>query len=221
MPAIARSRKAGRPQGAPETRQHCLDAAERLFAANGFAGTGLREVADRADVTIATVAYHFGSKEKLYGQVLGRIADSIRPYLPPAAQAHADPASVAAMVERFLDWALDHRPYAALLLRELMENPNRAQRARRWHLLPLIEAYAGAIRDGQRQGAIAPADPEMTAFYATGAITHFAASTVTIQHMLGLDGEAEAIDRFRHTLRASLAAMLAPGRASVADAVET
>ncbi len=207
------ARRAGRPLGAPETRRNCLDVAERLFATRGFAGTGLRDIAAGAGVTIATVAYHFGSKEKLYGAVLARVADSIAPYLPDA-PVPADPPSVAAMIERFLDWALDHRAYAGLLLRELVENPDRAQRARRWYLLPLIEAYAGAIRAGQRRGSIGPADPEMTAFHATGAITHFAASSVTIQRMLALDREAEAIDRFRRTLRVGLVSMLAPTQAA-------
>lgn len=217
MSATEPTRRAGRPLGAPETRQTCLDAAERAFASRGFAGTGLREIAAGAGVSIATLAYHFGSKEKLYGEVLARVAGSIAPYLP-AGRDDAAPAAVAAMIERFLDWALDHRDYAGLLMRELVENPDRAQRARRWYLLPLIEAYAGAIREGQRRGRIGPVDPEMTAFYATGAITHFAASTVTIRRMLDLDAETPAIDRFRATLRASLLAMLAPVPATGGEA---
>ncbi|MEQ8818379.1 MAG: TetR family transcriptional regulator [Thalassobaculum sp.] len=213
---IEPARRAGRPLGAPETRRNCLDVAERLFAAGGFAGTGLRDIAARAGVTGATLAYHFGSKEKLYGAVLARIADSILPYLPPTPPMPSDPASVAGLIERFLDWALDHRHYATLLLRELMENPDRARKAKRWYLLPLIEAYAAAIRAGQERGTVGPVDPEMTAFHATGAITHFAASTVTIQRMLALDHEAEAVDRFRRTLRDSLVAMLAPAAAGEA-----
>ena len=99
-----------------------------------------------------------------------------------------------------------------------MENPDRARKARRWYLLPLIEAYAAAIRAGQERGTVGPVDPEMTAFHATGAITHFVASTVTIQRMLALDHEADAVDRFRRTLRAGLVAMLAPVPVAAAEA---
>jgi AcrR family transcriptional regulator len=218
MPVAEQTRRAGRPQGSPETGERCLDVAEALFAAGGFAGTGMRDIARRAGVTIATLAYHFGSKEKLYGRVLARIAGSIEPYLPEPPVVPDAPATVAAMVERFLDWALDHRDYNALLLRELMENPERARRARRWYLLPLIEAYAAAIRDGQRRGTIGPCDPEMAAFHATGAITHFVASTATIGRMLGLDDEAATVDRFRRTLRANLTATLDPAAATAAEA---
>jgi len=218
MSAGEQTRRAGRPQGSPETGDRCLDAAEALFAADGFAGTGMRDIARRAGVTVATLAYHFGSKEKLYGRVLARVAGSIAPYLPEIPPAPGTPAAVAALVERFLDWALDHRDYNALLLRELMENSDRARRAKRWYLLPLIEAYAAAIRDGQRRGTIAPCDPEMAAFHATGAITHFVASTATIGRMLGLDDETETVDRFRHTLRANLLAMLTPAATAAAEA---
>ncbi|MDF1791267.1 MAG: TetR/AcrR family transcriptional regulator [Thalassobaculaceae bacterium] len=210
MAAIAPARKAGRPLGAPDTRESCLEAAERLFADQGFAATGMRQIGSAAGVTIATLIYHFGAKEKLYGEVLARIADSITPYLPEPTGGDADLDAVVAMVERFLDWSLDHGDYASLLLRELMENPSRARKARRWYLLPLIEAYAAAIRAGQARGHFGPCDPEMVAFYVTGAITHFQASTVTIQQMLGAPAPGEIVDRFRTTLRANVKAMLLP-----------
>ncbi len=210
LAATAQARKAGRPLGAPDTREACLEAAERLFATQGFAATGLRQIGAAAGVSIATLIYHFGSKEKLYGKVLGRIADSITPYMPEPDGFEPDLDGVVAMVERFLDWSLDHGDYAALLLRELMENPSRATKARRWYLLPLIEAYAAAIREGQAKGRFGPCDPEMVAFYLTGAITHFRASTVTIQQMLALESRDEAVDRFRATLRANVKAMLLP-----------
>jgi TetR/AcrR family transcriptional regulator len=210
LAAKAQTRRAGRPQGAPDTRDACLQAAERLFAAQGFGATGLRQIGTAASVSIATLIYHFGSKEKLYGKVLGRVADSIAPYLPAPDGFEPDLDGMVAMVERFLDWSLDHGDYAALLLRELMENPSRAARARRWYLLPLIDAYAAAIRAGQRAGRFGPCDPEMFAFYLTGAITHFRASTVTIQQMLAAGTPEEVVDRFRATLRANVTAMLLP-----------
>lgn len=210
MAATAQARKAGRPQGAPDTREVCLEAAERLFATQGFAATGLRQIGVASGVTIATLIYHFGSKEKLYGKVLGRIADSITPYLPEPDGFEADLDGLVAMVERFLDWSLDHGDYSALLLRELMENPSRAAKARRWYLLPLMEAYAAAIRAGQTAGRFGPCDPEIFAFYLTGAITHFQASKVTIQQMLAVESRDEVVDRFRATLRANVTAMLLP-----------
>jgi AcrR family transcriptional regulator len=55
-----------------ETREKILDAAERLFAAQGFGATSLRTVINEANVNLAAVHYHFGSKEALIRAVFAR-----------------------------------------------------------------------------------------------------------------------------------------------------
>jgi AcrR family transcriptional regulator len=57
------------------TKDRILGAAEELFALHGFAGTSLRQVTTRADVNIAAVNYHFGSKENLVNEVFRRRMD--------------------------------------------------------------------------------------------------------------------------------------------------
>lgn len=52
------------------TKQRLLAAAGPLFAARGFAGTSMRDIADRAGVNLAAANYHFGSKKDLYVAVL-------------------------------------------------------------------------------------------------------------------------------------------------------
>lgn len=59
------------------TKERILGAAEELFAQHGFAGTSLREVTSRADVNIAAVNYHFGSKENLVNEVFRRRMDEM------------------------------------------------------------------------------------------------------------------------------------------------
>ena len=59
------------------TKERILGAAEELFAQHGFAGTSLRQVTSRADVNIAAVNYHFGSKENLVNEVFRRRMDQM------------------------------------------------------------------------------------------------------------------------------------------------
>jgi TetR/AcrR family transcriptional regulator len=54
---------------ADRTRAALLDAALEEFAAKGFAGARVRDIADRAGVSKDLVNYHFGSKEGLYRAV--------------------------------------------------------------------------------------------------------------------------------------------------------
>ncbi|MGH8032908.1 MAG: TetR/AcrR family transcriptional regulator [Luteimonas sp.] len=59
------------------TKDRILGAAEELFAQHGFSGTSLRQVTSRADVNIAAVNYHFGSKENLVNEVFRRRMDDM------------------------------------------------------------------------------------------------------------------------------------------------
>ena len=59
------------------TKDRILYAAEELFAQQGFASTSLRQVTSRADVNIAAVNYHFGSKENLVNEVFRRRMDDM------------------------------------------------------------------------------------------------------------------------------------------------
>lgn len=59
------------------TKDRILGAAEELFAQHGFTGTSLRQVTSRADVNIAAVNYHFGSKENLVNEVFRRRMDEM------------------------------------------------------------------------------------------------------------------------------------------------
>lgn len=54
-----------REEQAAATRRKVIDAARELFVANGWAATGMREVATAADVAIETVYSHFASKRGL------------------------------------------------------------------------------------------------------------------------------------------------------------
>jgi AcrR family transcriptional regulator len=59
------------------TRDRILNAAEKLFAARGFEGTSTRAIVAASGDTIGSVNYHFGSKEKLFHEVIRRRFDVI------------------------------------------------------------------------------------------------------------------------------------------------
>ena len=54
------------------TRNEILDVAERLFAERGFGTVSLRMITTEADVNVAAINYHFGSKERLFEAVFER-----------------------------------------------------------------------------------------------------------------------------------------------------
>ena len=60
-----------------ETRERITDAAERLFAARGYDGTSMRDIATEADVRVGLVSHHAGSKAALFHFTVGRRATEL------------------------------------------------------------------------------------------------------------------------------------------------
>jgi len=76
-------RRSSNPRGRPaaaegaDFRTAILDAAEVLFAHQGYAATSVREIAESVEVTPAMVHYYFGSKLTLLRQVLERTLEPL------------------------------------------------------------------------------------------------------------------------------------------------
>src|SRR3954453_7806521 len=74
-PAKTTSRRRGRRQGEPVSRDAVLRAANRRFAAKGYDKTTLRAIANDARVDPSMVLYLFGSKAELFRESLRLIID--------------------------------------------------------------------------------------------------------------------------------------------------
>ncbi|MDO6964654.1 TetR/AcrR family transcriptional regulator [Rhizobium alvei] len=55
-----------------QTKEKILDAAEELFGEQTFDTVSLRDITNRADVTLALASYHFGTKDNLFAAVVAR-----------------------------------------------------------------------------------------------------------------------------------------------------
>lgn len=65
------------------TRMAILEAAQRMFAEKGFAGSSMREIAAASGVSQPLIHYHFGSKDGLYSAVKERlIKEGLHAILP-------------------------------------------------------------------------------------------------------------------------------------------
>jgi len=74
MPAVKKHRgpkqqRSSRSDG-EVTRARIIDIAGRLFAQNGYGETTSKEISEQADINMAAINYHFGSRENLYLAVL-------------------------------------------------------------------------------------------------------------------------------------------------------
>lgn len=92
-----------------ETKRKILDAAVRVFSEQGYGGTSLRDIIATAQVNLAAIHYHFGSKEQLLDAV---IAENVRPIneqrleLLTRLEERGGPVAVEEILEAFLGPAM-------------------------------------------------------------------------------------------------------------------
>jgi AcrR family transcriptional regulator len=150
----------GRPRdGNPEeTRRQILAAAGEAFSEAGYVGATTRAVASRAGVNVATLHYHFGSKEGLYRAVL---AEASRHALPPVPA--GEPAAVVAALVAALFAHTSERPARArlALLDDLAGPPSPDGESRDERVRWLAEALRPLMAGGN--GAPHPLGAEETA----------------------------------------------------------
>lgn len=87
-----------RKRDADRSRAEILDAAERLFAAQGFDVVTMADIGAAAGVSRGTPGYFFGQKEQLYRVVLERAAATFRMLGETLRARHAGAASAPATV---------------------------------------------------------------------------------------------------------------------------
>jgi AcrR family transcriptional regulator len=178
-----RSRRPSRPRrhrtrGAEFTREGLLTAATQLFAARGFDGASVVQIAQRAGVTKALINYHFGGKRKLYVTIMtatfSEIAEQIEHL---AASDRPAPEQLREFVALVGEMATTRRPhFPAMMLREVLAGGA--------HLAPEVVPYLirvlGAVRriveQGVRDGTLRPVDPLFTHLSLVGSLLFFFAT---------------------------------------------
>ncbi|MEO9781843.1 MAG: TetR/AcrR family transcriptional regulator [Sedimentitalea sp.] len=110
------------------TRERVLDAAERLFAAEGFDAVSIRRIAAEAGVTLGVVGFHGGPKQNLMRTVLERRVEALstrRLAALEALRAANSPPALRDLVDAYLTPYLEYasqgdpqwRAYARLIAR--------------------------------------------------------------------------------------------------------
>lgn len=126
------------PVTGPEaTRQSLIESGLRLFGSKGFSATSTREIAGEAKANVASIAYHFGSKDGLRKAIADTIAATMRgvidgafaerfvlPEGDAATRREAAKAAIATVIDRMARFLLAS-PMGALfprfILREMTE----------------------------------------------------------------------------------------------------
>jgi AcrR family transcriptional regulator len=209
----------------PAPRESILDAAERLFARQGYAGTTIKQIGGDAGVNSALLYYYFADKEALYREVLARLISGLAAEGKRRIQGARDPReAIRALVEGQVEMLLARPHLPKLLVRELVDHQAmHAQGIITEHMAGLFSAVCELIREGQRAGIFrTELEPRYAAISTISQVVYFFLARPAIGLLMG-QGPAvppdETMREFgRHAASFALAALAAyPNEAAPID----
>ena len=154
-------------QRGEETRSRILQAAMECFAQNGYDGTGVAEICERAGVTKGGFYHHFSSKQTLFLELLEHWLMGVDTQL---GMAGSDSDTVperllqmAGMAQHVFQTASGQLPMFLEFLRKASRDPEIWQATiapyRRYQ-----EFFRGLIEAGVAEGTLRPVDPGIAAW---------------------------------------------------------
>jgi AcrR family transcriptional regulator len=178
-----------------DTKERLLDAAEEVFAREGYRAASLRVITNLAAANLAAVNYHFGSKPALLEAVFARRLRAMNQarvrglaLVIESARAAGRPPRARKLIEAFVEATLDHarsgpgeRNFMALVLRSLSDTDHTVQRAFESFMKPTFDALLTAM---------AKALPALTANELWWRL-QFAIGAMIRMHHLALAAESE------------------------------
>ena len=176
-----------RPRTRIQARNHetILDAALEVFAAQGFRGTTLDQIAEVAGLSKPNLLYYFASKEAIHQALLTDLLDV---WLDPlrAMDAGGDPVEeVMGYVRRKLDLARDYPRESRLFANEMLQGAPRMRAVIEGDLKALVDDKAVVLRAWMDQGRIARMHPVHLIFSIWALTQHYADFEVQVRAVLG------------------------------------
>ena len=169
-----------------DTREQLLESATRLFAAKGFYGASLANIADELGLTKQALLHHFGRKEKLYGEVLSRISSRMLGCVEDARTEHVEPAAqlLAALLSMY-ELSLRAPHESRIIMRELLDSERRASEVHSWYLRPFLDSLVEITRAISARKSLSRTDALTRVYPMLGALSYFIVSDVVLQQMYG------------------------------------
>lgn len=184
-----------------DPRQKFVETARALFAAHGYYGVSLADVSKELGLTKQSVLYHFKTKEALYGEVLDQLAARFEAVLAEVAEGSAaGEERFRVLLVRLYDHMRREPTDAGLIMRELLDNRDRAEESRKWYLRPFLDAFVDLLGDLPRWRGVAEPKLAAAAYQIIGAVNYFAVSGPTLRGIWGRDRAEAMAGQFLPTL---------------------
>lgn len=168
-------------------RRAILDAALDVFAAHGFRGATVDQIAQAAGMSKPNLLYYYPTKEAIHLALLSGLMDT---WLDPlrALDARGDPiAELLDYMRRKLEMSRDYPRESRLFANEIVQGAPHFAVSLKGELKALVDEKAQIIRGWARAGKIADVDPHHLIFAVWALTQHYADFDVQVRAVLGED----------------------------------
>ncbi len=135
--------------------ERILDAAEQEFAARGFAGARLREIARGAGIQPALIHHYFTDKRGLYEAVVRRAVDQMSSASWHVLSTETDlEGLVRGFIDVMVDFSAAHKKLLAIMRSELLSGDGELAAVVRDRTMPILEAIVAITHKQQEAGEL-------------------------------------------------------------------
>jgi AcrR family transcriptional regulator len=189
-----------------DKRTHIIETATDLFARKGYEGTSIREIAERASVNLAMVNYYFGSKEKLFENIVEYKSAVTRGLLDEILKNDklSSIEKIYAIIDSYVEKLFTHRSFHRLIYQELiLDQREELQNSIVNHLAPNSVIIKRIIETGIKNGEFKKVDVELTLASLMGTINQVLLSRKFCNKIMNKDDDYVPYDdiKFRKRVR--------------------
>lgn len=189
-----------------DARARYLNIATQRFSEAGFHGVSLAALARDAGVTKQALLHFFGTKERLYAEVLKQLAQRLTDEIDQIDATDAV-AHLTAYFEAHASGTQDRPHDAKLVVRALMDSD---AEAKVWPLRPYLDRLVELARQTSRWRDTPPEVALAGVYRLIGEIQYFAISTETLTGMYGPKAHETMRNRFMLDIRETVRAFAQP-----------
>ena len=162
---MAKSPRAEPGKNPPEARirarnkARILRAAVGLFAAKGFDGTHVTEIAELSDLPKANIYYYFSTKESIYNTLIEQLIGGWDKAFDHIVADSAPREAISAYVRAKLDYSRKHAEESRFFANEILRGAHFLTRRHRQHMRKVTQEKANVIETWIGEKKMATVDP--------------------------------------------------------------
>ncbi len=179
-----------------KTAEKILTAARKIFAENGYSGTHVDEIAERAGVNKASLYYQIGDKDTLYANVIHQVIGNVAQGIAQAVARADSPEEKLKAYILFIADAVDKNPeIPPIMMREVAADGAHLPRVVVEDIVSVLKILVGILDEGRAKEIFVETVPFLIHMMIMGTILFYKKSSPIKDRQVWLPADVKARDK--------------------------